>query len=250
MSTTFKLSRREPRSSIEHVMLFEPLSDRLSSFTATTPTGSMVLTCAAFGRSRDVAKWPLAAAPRVSPLQAREDFVNTSPGEADRATIDALVASLEAAWNAGDADAFAAPFAADADFVNVRAEHHRGRAAIAAGHAAILRTVYAGSTVHYTVENTRLLQAMSRWRMYRPSSTRRRDLSPAGIAPCSRSWSSGSRASGRSRRSTTPWSLRLGTADENRSRAGAPSNGPLFFRHCWRSFCSRYGNRQQTSPVV
>jgi hypothetical protein len=60
--------------------------------------------------------------------------VNISLGEADRTTIDALVASLEAAWTAGDADAFAA----DADFVNVRAEHHRGRAAIAAGHAAIL----------------------------------------------------------------------------------------------------------------
>ena len=76
---------------------------------------------------------------------------------ADRAAIDALVASLEAAWNAGDGEAFAAPFAADADFVNIRAEHHRGREAIAAGHAAILRTIYAGSTNHYTVETARLL---------------------------------------------------------------------------------------------
>jgi len=76
----------------------------------------------------------------------------------DRAAIEALVASLEAAWNAGDGDAFAAPFAVDADFVNIRAEHHRGRAEIAAGHAAILRTIYAGSTNHYTVKTARLLQ--------------------------------------------------------------------------------------------
>ena len=66
----------------------------------------------------------------------------------DRSAIEAIVESLEAAWNAGDAEAFAAPFTVDADFVNVRAEHHRGRAAVAAGHAAILRTVYAGSTNH------------------------------------------------------------------------------------------------------
>ncbi|MEO7273195.1 MAG: SgcJ/EcaC family oxidoreductase, partial [Vicinamibacterales bacterium] len=51
--------------------------------------------------------------------------------DADRHSIDSLVARLEAAWNAGDGEAFAAPFAPDADFVNVRAEHHQGRQAIA-----------------------------------------------------------------------------------------------------------------------
>ena len=76
---------------------------------------------------------------------------------ADRNAIEALVASLEAAWNAADADAFAAPFTVDADFVNIRAEHHRGRAAIAAGHAAILSTIYAGSTNRYTIETVRLV---------------------------------------------------------------------------------------------
>src|SRR6185295_18476642 len=76
----------------------------------------------------------------------------------DRAAIEALVASLEAAWNAGDGDAFAAPFTVDADFVNIRAEHHRGRAAIAAGHAAILSTIYAGSTNRYAVETVRVLR--------------------------------------------------------------------------------------------
>jgi uncharacterized protein (TIGR02246 family) len=84
--------------------------------------------------------------------------VTASLGAVDRAAIETLVASLQAAWNAGDGEAFAAPFAVDADFVNVRAEHHRGRAAIAAGHAAILRTIYAGSTNHYTVETARLLE--------------------------------------------------------------------------------------------
>ena len=57
-----------------------------------------------------------------------------------------------------DGSAFAAPFAADADFVTIRGEHFRGRAAIAAGHAAIFRTICAGSTNHYTVEAARLLR--------------------------------------------------------------------------------------------
>lgn len=77
---------------------------------------------------------------------------------ADRAALESIVRQLEAAWNALDGSAFAAPFAADADFVNIRGEHFRGRAAIAAGHTAIFRTVYAGSTNHLTVEGARLLR--------------------------------------------------------------------------------------------
>jgi uncharacterized protein (TIGR02246 family) len=57
-----------------------------------------------------------------------------------------------------DGSAFAAPFAADADFVTIRGEHFRGRPAIAAGHAAIFRTVYAGSTNRCTMEAARLLR--------------------------------------------------------------------------------------------
>jgi uncharacterized protein (TIGR02246 family) len=85
--------------------------------------------------------------------------VHVDLSAADRVAIDALVALLEAAWNAGDGDAFAVPFTDDADFVNIRAEHLRGRAAVAAGHTGILRTIYAGSINHYTVETARLLDA-------------------------------------------------------------------------------------------
>lgn len=76
----------------------------------------------------------------------------------DRAAIDTLVHRLEAAWKAMDGPAFAAPFADDADFVNIRGERFRGRAAIAAGHAAIFRTIYAGSIARLTVEAARLLR--------------------------------------------------------------------------------------------
>lgn len=78
--------------------------------------------------------------------------------QADAAALERIVRQLESAWNAADGDAFAAPFAEDADFVNIRAEHHRGRPAIAAGHTAIFRGIYAGSTNQLTLEAARLLR--------------------------------------------------------------------------------------------
>ena len=70
---------------------------------------------------------------------------------------DGIVRQLEAAWNAADGGAFAAPFAADADFVDVRGMHHRGRAAVAAGHDALFGSIYRGSTVRYALRGARAL---------------------------------------------------------------------------------------------
>jgi uncharacterized protein (TIGR02246 family) len=75
---------------------------------------------------------------------------------ADRAALENIVHQLEAAWNAMDGSAFAAPFAVEADFVTIRGEHFRGWAVIAAGLAAIFQTIYAGSTNQCTVEEARL----------------------------------------------------------------------------------------------
>ena len=50
------------------------------------------------------------------------------------------------------------PATPDADFVTIRAEHFRGRDAIASGHAGIFWTIYAGSVNRYTVESVRLLR--------------------------------------------------------------------------------------------
>ena len=75
---------------------------------------------------------------------------------ADRGALEKIVGQLEAAWNAMDGAAFAAPFADDADFVNIRGEHHRGKPAIAAGHTAIFKSIYAGSSVALTCEAARL----------------------------------------------------------------------------------------------
>jgi uncharacterized protein (TIGR02246 family) len=53
---------------------------------------------------------------------------------------------LQDAWNSGDGEAFAAPYADDAEFVTVQGTRVTGRRAIAAGHQGIFDTIYAGST--------------------------------------------------------------------------------------------------------
>lgn len=77
-----------------------------------------------------------------------------APTEAVAAT---LLAQLEQAWNAADGAAFGAAFATECDFVDIRGTHHRGRAAVAAGHQGIFDTIYAGSTVRYELDRARLL---------------------------------------------------------------------------------------------
>jgi uncharacterized protein (TIGR02246 family) len=68
-----------------------------------------------------------------------------------------VAARLEDAWNAADAAAFARAFTPDADFVDIRGEHHLGREAIAAGHAGIFASVYRGSRIRYRVTHARPL---------------------------------------------------------------------------------------------
>ena len=79
-----------------------------------------------------------------------------TPAEQDEA--EGLVGQLQTAWNAMDGAAFAAPFAEDADFVNILGEHFRGRERVAAGHVGIFRSIYAGSTVDMKLERVRLLR--------------------------------------------------------------------------------------------
>ena len=45
--------------------------------------------------------------------------MSQAQGNPDQAAVEAVVASLDAAWAKGDADAFAAHFASDGGFTNV-----------------------------------------------------------------------------------------------------------------------------------
>jgi uncharacterized protein (TIGR02246 family) len=72
--------------------------------------------------------------------------MNQSEQQSAQESAQQLVGQLQDAWNAGDGQAFAAPFAEDAHFVTVQGRPIAGRAAIAAGHHGIFTTIYAGST--------------------------------------------------------------------------------------------------------
>ena len=76
----------------------------------------------------------------------------------DEAAIRAVVQSVENAWNAGDGDAFAAPFAEDADYVIVDGRYVKGRETIAAGHRRLFDTVYKGSNNTFTIEGIRFVR--------------------------------------------------------------------------------------------
>ena len=74
-----------------------------------------------------------------------------------RQIVSEIVTELERAWNAGDGERFARPFTEDADFVNIRGEHHRTRAVIARGHQAIFDGMYKGSVLRYEMVGARFL---------------------------------------------------------------------------------------------
>lgn len=82
-----------------------------------------------------------------------------APGEAaDEAAIRAIVTSVQDAWNAHDGKAFAAPFAADADYVVVNGMYLKGRDAIAQGHTQIFTTVFKESRNAAAVRGVRFLR--------------------------------------------------------------------------------------------
>ena len=72
---------------------------------------------------------------------------------------ESIFGRLQDAWNAADGAAFGRPFAPQADFIDIRGEHHHaaGPEAIGAGHQAIFNSIYADSTIGYRVDAARPL---------------------------------------------------------------------------------------------
>ena len=68
-----------------------------------------------------------------------------------------LASTLTAAWNAGDARAFAAPFADDAEFINIFGMLFTGRGAVEEQHARIFATIYRNSVIVFQAVTARAL---------------------------------------------------------------------------------------------
>lgn len=71
--------------------------------------------------------------------------------------VAAVLEQLEKGWNQADGKAYAAPFAEDADFVDIRGGYHKSREAISAGHQQIFDTIYRGSVVRNELLQARMV---------------------------------------------------------------------------------------------
>jgi uncharacterized protein (TIGR02246 family) len=78
--------------------------------------------------------------------------------KSDEAAIRKVVQQVQDGWNAKSGEAFAAPFAADADYVVVNGLKLKGRDLIEKGHMSIFLTVYKDSHNVATVQSIRFLR--------------------------------------------------------------------------------------------
>jgi uncharacterized protein (TIGR02246 family) len=88
----------------------------------------------------------------------------------DGRDLAGLVTEVEQAWNAHDMSRFAAFFAEDADFVNVRGWWWRGRGEIEQKHALFHETIFSDSTMALELASVRevapdVVVAHVKWRM-------------------------------------------------------------------------------------
>jgi uncharacterized protein (TIGR02246 family) len=84
------------------------------------------------------------------------DGTSGLPAEAG-AGVEAALQRMVAAWDAGDADAFAAEFTDDASYVLYTGTAYVGRRVIAAGHEPVLQRWRRGSRMEVRVRSARLL---------------------------------------------------------------------------------------------
>jgi uncharacterized protein (TIGR02246 family) len=75
----------------------------------------------------------------------------------DETTIKDVIATMIDAWNRGDAAAFAAPFAADADFIAFEGTHLKGREEIREFHQPLFDTALHGTRLEGGVKFVRFI---------------------------------------------------------------------------------------------
>ncbi len=90
-------------------------------------------------------------------LSARQNSTSAARAE-DEAAIRKIVSRIQDGWNKGDGNAFAAPFAEDADYVVINGMRIKGRSGIASGHQQIFDTIYKNSRNAGTVQGIRFLR--------------------------------------------------------------------------------------------
>ncbi len=78
-------------------------------------------------------------------------------GAADEGAVRALAADMQAAWDANDAEDWAALFAEDGEAVLPRGLRLSGREAVRDGHAGVFASIYRGTTLDVEIDHVRFL---------------------------------------------------------------------------------------------
>ncbi|HLL72385.1 MAG TPA: SgcJ/EcaC family oxidoreductase [Pyrinomonadaceae bacterium] len=91
-------------------------------------------------------------------LPSESHAQTASTPNADETAVRKIVQQVQDAWNAHDGKAFAAPFAADADYVVVNGMYIKGREDIEKGHTQIFTTIYKDSRNVATIKSVRFLR--------------------------------------------------------------------------------------------
>jgi uncharacterized protein (TIGR02246 family) len=91
--------------------------------------------------------------------RSRQMDLRMSDSERDEATIRALYEQLMDGWNMGDAEAFAAPFDDDVDFIAFDGSHFKGRDEIVSSHQPLFDRWMKGTRLTGEVRAIRFLSA-------------------------------------------------------------------------------------------
>lgn len=83
--------------------------------------------------------------------------MTTGDRRADEDAIRGLIDQQVKGWAAGDPDAYASVFTADADYVTFLGSHHRGREAIAASYVPLFRKLLKDTRLQIDVAQIRFL---------------------------------------------------------------------------------------------
>ena len=80
-----------------------------------------------------------------------------SAQDAPQAAIEKVLATEQTAWNAGDSVTYADEYTDDADFINIRGQVFKGKAAVQQQHAKIFAGPFKDSTISIVVRKFTLL---------------------------------------------------------------------------------------------
>ena len=93
----------------------------------------------------------------------------------------ALLGQMQKSWNGGNAQAFAAVFGEQADFIDLMGGHNVGQQAIAKVHAALFANAYKGSKIEYKIEKQKPLAPTVMVLFLRMKLTMQRDGKPVDM---------------------------------------------------------------------